>query len=270
VSKHYSEEDLILYYYEERPRRADIEQHLDSCTQCATAYRELASTLKMITTPEAPERDEQYGLEVWQRIRHQLPEQEMPWWSVWLRADRLALAGAFAVFVVAAFVAGRWWSAGNVTAPAVVFLDPAKAPAAAADSNSANQAGRDRILLSSVAEHLDRSDRVLTDIMNARAGGDLSAEKRWAEDLVATNRLYRQDATDAGEHSVALVLDELERSLLEIVHTPSHATAARLDEIRRRIDAASLLFKVRVLGNELRQREGGPDRTARSLATQRS
>ena len=52
-----------------------------------------------------------------------------------------------------------------------------------------------------------------------------------------------------------LVLDELERSLLEFVHTPSRATAARLDEIRRRIDAASLLFKVRVLGDELRQRE---------------
>ena len=107
--------------------------------------------------------------------------------------------------------------------------------------------------------------------MNAPAGEDISAEQRWAEDLIATNRLYRQDATDAGEHSVALVLAELERSLLEIVHTPSRATAARLDEIRRRIDAASLLFKVRVLGNELRQRESVPDnRTPRALAAQRS
>jgi hypothetical protein len=264
VSKHYSEEDLILYYYEERPRSAGVTQHLDSCAQCAAAYRELSATLKMIATPEAPERDEQYGLEVWQRIRHQLPEQEMPWWSVWLRADRLAIAGAFAVLVVAAFVAGRWWSVGNVPAPAVVTIEPAKSPAAA------NQDGRDRILLTSVAEHLDRSDRVLTDIMNAPGGEDISAEQRWAEDLVATNRLYRQDATDAGEHSVALVLDELERSLLEIVHTPSHATAARLNEIRRRIDAASLLFKVRVLGNELRQRESVPDRGPRTLATHTS
>ena len=106
--------------------------------------------------------------------------------------------------------------------------------------------------------------------MNAPAGEDISTEQRWAEDLIATNRLYRQDAMDAGEHSVALVLDELERSLLEIVHTPSRATAARLDEVRRRIDAASLLFKVRVLGNELRQREGGPDRGPRALATQTS
>ena len=66
------------------------------------------------------------------------------------------------------------------------------------------------------------------------------------------------------------MLDELERSLLEIVHTPSRATAAHLEEIRRRIDAASLLFKVRVLGDELRQREAMPDRSPRALTTQTS
>ena len=265
MSRHYSEEDLILYYYEERPRSAGIQQHLDSCGQCAAVYRDLVATLKLVATPEAPDRGDQYGLEVWQRIRHQLPEQEMPWWSAWFRADRLALAGAFTVLLLAAFVAGRWWSATNAPAPTVASVAaPAPSPAAANDES------RQRILLTSVADHLDRSERVLTDFMNAPAGGDLSAEQRWAEDLVVTSRLYRQDAVQSGEASVALVLDELERSLLEIVHTPSRATAARLDEIRRRIDAASLLFKVRVLGNELRQREDPQGSRPRALATQTS
>jgi len=58
------------------------------------------------------------------------------------------------------------------------------------------------------------------------------------------------------------------RSLLEIVHTPSHVTAARLDEIRRRIDAASLLFKVRVLGDELRRREGPDTPRSRAVSAQ--
>jgi hypothetical protein len=270
--KHCTEEDLILYYYEERPRGSsaskDIVRHLDACEQCAAAYRDLAATLKMMATPEAPERGDQYGLEVWQRIRHQLPEQDMSWWSAWFRADRLALVGAVAVLLLAAFVAGRWWSVTTAPAPTVASLDksgaPAPAPAAGRDE------GRDRILLATVADHLDRSERVLTDIMNAPAGGDISTEQRWAEDLVAANRLYRQDAVDAGEHSVAVVLDELERNLLEIVHTPSRATAARLDETRRRIDAASLLFKVRVLGNELRQREQPDAARPRALAMQRS
>ena len=54
------------------------------------------------------------------------------------------------------------------------------------------------------------------------------------------------------------MLDELERGLLEIVHSPSPISAAELNQIRSRIDAAALLFKVRVLGDELRQRERAP------------
>ena len=91
-------------------------------------------------------------------------------------------------------------------------------------------------------------------------------EQQWADDLIAANRLYRQDAMDANEASVANVLDELERALLDVVHEPSDA-AADLDQIRRRIDSAALLFKVRVLGNELRQRELGPDEASANPTT---
>jgi hypothetical protein len=107
---------------------------------------------------------------------------------------------------------------------------------------------------------------VLTDIMNAPRG-DISAEQRWADDLLDASRLYRQDASDAGERSVAVVLDDLERSLLEIVNSPSKISAADLEQIRRRIDAASLLFKVRVMSDELRKREDAPDRSAPRSST---
>jgi hypothetical protein len=248
---HYSEDDLTLYYYGEGRSRASIERHLADCAACRATYRAIAGTLAMVAPPEPPERGDQYGLEVWQRIRHQLPPQEGPWWNAWLRWDRLALAGAAAALVLAAFVAGRVWPH-----PASSPTSPATAARTASGGNTIE--ARDRILLTSVADHLDRSERVLTDIMNAPTHGDISAEQRWAEDLLTTSRLYRQDAVDAGEHSVATVLDELERNLLEIVHSPSQITAADLEQIRRRIDAAALLFKVRVLGDELRQRERAP------------
>ena len=121
-----------------------------------------------------------------------------------------------------------------------------------------DKATSDRILLTSVADHLERSERVLTDIMNAPDSGDISLEQEWAGDLLQTSRLYRQDAAAAGEQSVAAVLDELERSLIEIVHSPSQTSAADLEQIRRRIDAAALLFKVRVLSDDLRQRDMRP------------
>ena len=245
--KHYSEEDLILHFYGEDAgrRRREISQHVDECASCADVYRELAGTLQLLEAPEAPERGEQYGLEVWQRIRARLPEPEAPWWVRWLKWDRLAVAGAIAMLVVVAFITGLSWSNPGNPSPA---SPPAVASTIASD-------GRQRILLTSVTEHLDRSERILTDIMNAPDGGDISTEQRRAEDLVSTSRLYRQEAVEAGEQSVASVLEDLERNLLEVIHSPSKVTAADLDDVRQRIDAASLLFKVRVLGDELRQRE---------------
>jgi hypothetical protein len=257
--RHYQEDDLILYYYGEGRKRPDIERHLDECGACAAAYREIAGTLSLVVEPALPERGEQYGLEVWQRIRHKLPEQEQPWWMEWFRLERLALVGAVAALVLAAFVAGRYRST-----PAVVYAPGASGSIAASPGAGASDTTgqRQRILLTSVADHLDRSERVLTDIMNTSGGRNISTEQRWAEDLLTTSRLYRQDAVDAGEQTVASVLDDLERSLLEIVHSPSQISAADLEQIRRRIDAAALLFKVRVLGDELRQRESAPEPSA--------
>jgi hypothetical protein len=248
MADHWTEDDLILYFYGEGRRRVEIEQHLQTCTACAASYREIAGTLAMIKTPDTPERGEQYGLEVWQRIRPDLVERQMPWWMLWMQGPRLAMLATAAVLLLAAFVAGRVWERQPAQTPAVATTTVPAAATASAD-------GRRRILLTSVADHLDRSERVLTDIVNTSSRSDITTEQSWAEDLLTASRLYRQNASDSGEQSIASVLDELERSLLDIVHSPSPISAADLDNIRRRIDAASLLFKVRIMSDELRQRE---------------
>ena len=280
MAAHISEDDLTLYYYGEGRGRVEIERHLDTCRECAAVYREIAGTLAMIVAPEVPERGDQYGLEVWQRIRQRLPEREegFSWfgrfWSFsgfqgfpgffgFERFGMFAAGAAAAVLLIAAFVAGRMWQTTS-TAPAVATTVAPPAISAGAGKSSAGQ----RILLTAVADHLDRSERVLTDIMNSHEPADISSEQRWAEDLITTSRLYRQDAVDAGEQSVASVLDDLERNLLEIVHSPAKISAADLEQIRRRIDAAALLFKVRVMSDELRQREAAPqDRPATRKAS---
>jgi hypothetical protein len=205
-----------------------------------------------------PERGDPYGLEVWQRIRHQLPERQEPWWTAWFRVERLTLAAAAAAIAIGAFVAGRW-------SPQTTPEPPAVRQTAAAEAGDA----RRRVLLTSVADHLDRTERVLTDIMNAPAKSDISDEQRWADDLLSTSRLYRQDAIVAGETSIASVLDDLERNLVEIVHSPSQISAADLEQIRRRIDAAALLFKVRVMSEELRQRDDLPAANAQPRTSTR-
>jgi hypothetical protein len=251
---HYSEDDLTLYYYGEGRRRHDIERHLETCAGCASTYREIAGTLAMIAAPEVPARGDQYGLEIWQRIRFQLPERETGFSRFWgfsgLGFSMPVLAAA-ALLLIAAFVGGRAWQRS---------LAPVATTAVNGGGSATPENRTNRILLTTVADHLDRSERVLTDIMNAPRG-DISTEQRWADDLLDASRLYRQDALDAGERSVAAILDDLERSLIEIVNSPSKISAADLEQIRRRIDAASLLFKVRAMSDELHRREDTPERS---------
>jgi hypothetical protein len=106
---HYDEDELTLYHYGEARRADRIEQHLQACEACAAVYRQIAGTLAMVGTIDVPERDERYGLAVWQRIRHDLPPQDTSWlagWSTWYLP---ALVGAIALLVVTAFVAGQMW-----------------------------------------------------------------------------------------------------------------------------------------------------------------
>src|SRR5262245_16981167 len=165
MASHISEDDLTLYYYGEGRHRAAIERHLDTCAACAAVYREIAGTLAMIVAPEIPERGDQYGLEVWQRIRHRLPQEgfggfgRFSWLWGFSGFERLAIgAAAAAVLVIGAFIAGRAWRTEPTPAVATAGNPPA---ATAAGTPATRNAAGQRILLTAVADHLDRSDRVL-------------------------------------------------------------------------------------------------------------
>jgi hypothetical protein len=93
----------------------------------------------------------------------------------------------------------------------------------------------------------------------ANGGGDdgasLDTERQRASDLVATNRLVRQSAALAGDDSLDLVLDDPERVLVEIANAPDDASDDDRAALKARIDTQSLLFRVRVLTDELRARQ---------------
>lgn len=253
---HCSDEELLLEYYGEASRHAE---HRRTCAECDARFQELSATLDTITktvTLEPPERGEHYGLEVWQAIRHRLPERERTWHS--LLTPQWGLAAA-AVLLVVGFTAGRLWTGDAMPEP--------QSDVAAADAPPADDDARRRAMLLTVSDHFDRSDRVLAEIMNAPEPDALSAQQQWAGDLVAASRLYRRNATAINEPAVAAVLEELERVLLDIVHQPPGATAADLEEIRRRIDSAALLFKVRVMSNELQYRLEQPAPVRRTTST---
>ena len=70
---HWTEDDLILHYYGESPQPHDVETHLRECRDCAETYRALAEALALVPITDVPHRDDAYPLDVWQRLRGQLP-----------------------------------------------------------------------------------------------------------------------------------------------------------------------------------------------------
>jgi len=116
---------------------------------------------------------------------------------------------------------------------------------------------RERVLLIAVGDHLDRAQMVLAELVHASGNGevDISAEREWAQDLVSANRLYRQSAASAGERGVVSVLDDLERVLVELATSPDALSSDELGALRQRIEAQGIVFKIRVLGSQVRERQ---------------
>ena len=240
---HLDQERLILHYYGEEGETPAAALHLEECAECRALYASIQRVLNVVESLPVPEPEADYGAQVWQRIERQLPVRRR--WSLPAPWRWAGAAAAFASLLVAAFLMGRFYPQGR-----------RPETTAAADA----QAG-ERVLLVAVGDYLERSQMILIELGNARPAGplDISSEQARAEDLVGETRLYRQTAAHKGDVAVAGVLDELEHVLLDIAHAPSQASPEELEKLRQRFESEGILFKIRVLGSNVRNREApGP------------
>jgi len=242
--KHLSEEQLIAYQDGETAGRDTAAAHINSCAECQAELHRLAQMLAAYQALPVPDPGEDYGRRVWQQIARRLERKRSRWWQVFLEPRRLTAAGLVAALLLVAFLAGR----------VSKRVDHGEAALTA-------EQVRQRVLLLAVGEHLGRSEMVLMEIANAEPEGasvkqvNLSSQRRRAEELLDENRLYRQTALQENDTGIANVLDELERVLLDVAHSPGNVTPAQFKSIRQRIDDDGLLFKVRVLTKEIERRE---------------
>ncbi len=237
---HLTEDQLVLHYYREQDAPAGAEAHLAECGACRSSYEALCGTLNALRDMPVPERGANYGTDVWRRIRPQIaparPGQERRRVSQWVQW------GAIAAMLAAAFFLGRVTQQPKETATAI----PGQV--------------KERILMVAVGDHLDRSQMVLAELVNTKPGEslDISGEQARVEDLVSENRLYRQAAFKAGDTNVSNLLEELERVLLEVAHTPAQLNSAEFDDLRQRIESQGILFKIRIVGSTVRERQKTP------------
>jgi len=245
--RHIDDDELVLHGYGE-DTGSDVQAHLADCPGCRARFDALRQDLAVFDHAAVPERSDDYGASVWARLEPHLPDRPSParWrerLNAWMTWQTCAMAGGVAVLVVAAFVAGR--------------LTRTPVPAAFQAVEASAETVRERVLLIAVGDHLERSRMVLVEIVNNPGAGaaELPLGQASADDLVATNRLYRRTALDRGDTAMASALEELERILVEIANGRAAETDGNLADLRERIESQGLLFKVTVLGAQVRQRQ---------------
>lgn len=247
--KHPGEEQIVALYYGEIERPEALMEHLRACAPCRENFEALGRTLAALKERPVPERDANYGSQVWFAIspRMDVPGKEnQRQRRGWFGLRRLAAAGALAAMILAAFFAGRYWPR------------PA-ARTAVADAAQIRQG----VLLLAVSDHLDHAQMVLLELVNAdenqsgaeRATVRMQTEQARAEKLLVSNRLYEQTARQAGDLEIENILNALEPVLLEIAHSPDEISSQQFQQIQERIRSAGILFKVQVVSSDVHNKE---------------
>ena len=236
--------------------------------EVAARLDELEQVLAMAEQAPVPSRPDDYGTQVWKRLESQLPgpSESFSGSGDASRARNIRRFGqlAAAVFLVlVGFWAGRLQNPVSVVGENTVSKNTvsentvAEAGQAGSDIDIDDEA-RERLLLAALGKHLGQTERLLTEVSNASFSPEASpnstdgpSEQDWAEELLRTNRLYRQAAQRAGQTRIAALLAELEPIFLELAHAPADD---ELDDLKRRVDEKSLLFKVRITEGRLAKR----------------
>jgi anti-sigma factor RsiW len=226
---HPSEEDLVLHLYGDADESDTVRAHVEACSRCREEVALLRQVLAEVDEVAPPERPEDYGARVWERVSKSLPKAGS---SAGPRRLGFWLAAA-ALVLMATFLAGRF--------------------TARRSEDQIARAGqvRERVLLVALAGHLEESKVLLLEVANRPEGGAEAVDRERAGQLLQASRLYRQTAYRLGDVATADVLDELERILLDVSQGPSSLDARAA--LKSRIEERDMLFKLRVLSSKVRK-----------------
>lgn len=249
VTRHLTDEDLLLDFYNEGTpiERAQVQRHLEACAECREIDRQLRTVLQAVETTPLTEPPSDFERRMWERIEPLLPVGPPRWRQVRfgpVRRTALYLAlgtAAGVVLLVAAFSAGRLWDRQD------------GAPAQTAEFAVDARGRAERVLRAEVEDHFERSQRMLVDLVDANnAPGNFDSDRARAADLVAAGRIYRRSAEEVGDTGVGILLEDLERVLVEVANSSPRDEARELARLRQRVDDQDLLFRLRVVAREIR------------------
>ena len=233
---HYTEEELILFYYEESDHGTEIERHLADCERCREIHDRIEKDLTTIGDLPFPATGQDYSRQVWDAIEPRLEAKPIEAPAPPSRSWRVPLAAAASLILL-------------VTSVWIGYRTGVRDGGEIIDREIRRQA-----LMTAVSLHLQNSERLLVELSNVdhRRSIDLAGPQKRAASLTSANRLYRRTADLHGESELSALLDELERALLDVANSPDRITPAEFNVLWSRIERSGLLIKMRLQEVEAR------------------
>jgi hypothetical protein len=219
-------------YYDEGTSTADA--HLKTCRECSAQYARFKRSLDGIGRVAVPQRSAEYGERVWEALRPQLIPytKKTTGWRGWMNWKAAAALAGCALVLVTVFLGGRYWE--RISTKKTII--------------ASNPQATQRVVLVVLTDHLDRTERLLVELEHAglKDRTDNAQLQSEAQELLASNRLYRVTASNAGDPELAGALDRLEGVLAEIANDPK-LSAEDIERVRKNMNTEGILFEIRVL-----------------------
>lgn len=225
MTRHLSEEELILHFYGTSDDRETTERHLALCPQCRQVYSEQEKFMDLLNQVPVPEKPADYGQRARQRLFAELEAQAKPR----ARFSHFLWVWAGAATLMLAFVLGRLVERESIhTEPRSRLVSG-------------------RVLDDAVARHLESTQRMLVDLANTTHTDpeEQAFHQNWARQLVIDNRFFRLAAMESESRDVIRLLDELELVLLELAHG-SHVEF-EIEEYPTQEQVSELILRIRIM-----------------------
>lgn len=276
--KFWTEEDLILLYYQELdPVLAQkIKQTMAESIDLQREYDVLCNILDAGLEVEVPKPSEDLNQKIMVAINLAESEKRRAAMTVDAEGQKsksvmigvlgqkvarwLAVSPSYsarpalmftALVLVGIFYLGRW--SVEPVETSVVHLDTINKTEQSNLSKSyrSNSLASRRVLLTNVSSHIETSQRLLTLVSNGKDDptGGIELRRQMLDELISFNRLYRRMAEQSNDTMLASVLQQTESVLLEINHTKS--VNGEWEKVRVRLQGTDLLYKLKVTDKKI-------------------
>jgi hypothetical protein len=247
---------FVEAFYDElsAEQKQRFDEHLQGCPECAVAFAELRSVVKVMDQRQRPTPEPEFWQGYWHRLAARLEGARRParvqWWRRLAEGLRLEPAWAYrtvaaAALVVAGILIGKLFYGGPATEPSQVTRAVPAFEAEVVDARAERYIERSKLLLLALVNFDPETEYV--------AALDLPRQQEVSRALIQEAALLKDQLTQPDQQRFRELITDLEVILLQIANLESEYDLPMIDLVKSGVDRRAIFLKINL--EEMRRTE---------------